>query len=98
LNWSTATELNNKGFEIERSDDNKDFITRGFVEGSGTTTERHEYTFTEEALNGKVYYRLKQIDHDGNYNYSKSIEINSIYVNNFELYQNYPNPFNPTTK
>jgi len=97
LDWSTATELNNRGFEIERSVDDKDFITRGFVEGAGTSTEMHEYSFTEDALNGNIYYRLKQIDYDGNYNYSKSIEIKSVYVSNFELSQNYPNPFNPVT-
>jgi photosystem II stability/assembly factor-like uncharacterized protein len=97
LNWSTATELNNKGFEIERSIDNNDFITRGFVEGFGTSTESHEYSFTEDAVNGKLYYRLKQIDFDGSYSYSKSIEINSVYASSFELSQNYPNPFNPST-
>jgi len=97
LNWSTATELNNHGFEIERSIDNIEFITRGFVKGSGTSSERHEYSFTEDALNGNIHYRLKQIDYDGTYSYSKSIEINSVNANNFQLYQNYPNPFNPTT-
>lgn len=98
LNWSTATELNNNGFEIERSIDNKEFITRGFVKGFGTSTEPHEYAFTEDALNGKLYYRLKQIDYNGDYNYSNVIEINSFYASNFELFQNYPNPFNPITK
>jgi hypothetical protein len=98
LKWTTATELNNNGFEIERSLDNKIFVTRGFVKGAGTSTERHEYSFTEDALNGKIYYRLKQIDYDGNHSYTNSIEINSICASSFELYQNYPNPFNPTTK
>ncbi len=78
LNWSTATETNNYGFEIERSVDGNEFITRGFVKGSGTTTERHNYSFSEDALNGKIYYRLKQIDFDGSYNYSELIEINSL--------------------
>jgi len=98
LNWTTATELNNYGFEIERSLDNKIFDTRGFVEGAGTSTEAHDYSFTDEALNGKVHYRLKQIDFDGKFSYSNTIEINSIIVSDFALYQNYPNPFNPTTK
>jgi photosystem II stability/assembly factor-like uncharacterized protein len=97
LNWATATELNNKGFEIERSIDNKDFVTRGFVNGSGTSTELHEYSFIEDALNEKLFYRLKQLDYNGNYSYSKTIEINSVYASSFELSQNYPNPFNPTT-
>ena len=97
LNWSTATELNNHGFEIERSVDNKEFITRGFVKGSGTSSEKQDYSFTEEALDGKVFYRLKQIDYNGTYSNSKSIEINSVNASNFQLYQNFPNPFNPTT-
>jgi hypothetical protein len=98
LTWSTATETNNHGFEIERSVDGNEFITRGFINGSGTTIERHNYSFSEDALKWKIYYRLKQIDYDGNYSYSELIEINSYYATSFELFQNYPNPFNPTTK
>jgi photosystem II stability/assembly factor-like uncharacterized protein len=117
LNWSTATELNNKGFEVERraslnpsnqslpdraSTEGETFgewETAGFVEGSGTTTEFRHYSFVDENIQPGIYsYRLKQLDFDGNYNYSKSIEVNLIYAGSFVLYQNYPNPFNPSTK
>ncbi len=101
LHWSTATELNNQGFEIQRSNDNKTFNRIGFIEGKGTTTETQEYSFRDNTLTaeGKYFYRLKQIDHDGTYNYSEMIEIDYNYLpTNFSLFQNYPNPFNPSTK
>ncbi len=97
LTWQTSTEKNNHGFEIERSTDKKVFTTRGFVNGNGTTTQPHNYSFTEEGVNGKVYYRLKQFDFNGDYNYSNVIEINSVNSPEYQLAQNYPNPFNPTT-
>jgi len=97
LNWSTATETNSRGFEVERSQDGVNFITRGFVKSQGTTTVPHSYSFTDEASNRKLYYRLKQIDFNGSYHYSNIIEVNGIAVNEFALDQNYPNPFNPTT-
>ncbi|NWF49686.1 MAG: DUF4623 domain-containing protein [Ignavibacteriaceae bacterium] len=99
LNWSTATETNNKGFSIERSSDNKSFKEIGFISGFGTSTELREYSFIDNNLAaGKYYYRLKQIDFDGSYKYSNVVEVNVlINPNAFELSQNYPNPFNPTT-
>jgi hypothetical protein len=101
LNWITNTELNNLGFEIQRSNDNEIFSRIGFLEGTGTTTETQEYSFRDNTLTaeGKYYYRLKQIDHDGTYNYSEVIEIDYNYLpTKFSLAQNYPNPFNPSTK
>jgi hypothetical protein len=98
LNWETATELNNLGFEIERRTDKSEWRTIGFKEGNGTTTENQFYSFIDDNIsNGKYHYRLKQIDYDGTFEYSKSIEIEAQFINSFSLEQNYPNPFNPTT-
>ena len=98
LNWSTATEINNRAFEIERRKENSTFVLIGFVEGNGTTTEKQEYTFVDKNITtGKYYYRLKQIDFDGTFEYSNEIEVDAAPVS-FSLEQNYPNPFNPSTK
>jgi hypothetical protein len=97
LKWQTATELNNLGFEIERSLNQGIWITIGFVEGYGTTTEPQDYSFTDNGIGGTVYYRLKQIDFDGTYEFSFVLEINSAAVTTMYLEQNYPNPFNPNT-
>ncbi len=104
LKWSTATELNNKGFEIEscffsdKSVNKYDWHTIGFVEGKGTTTEPQTYLFEDRITSsGKYYYRLKQIDLDGTFNYSDEIEVEVNLPEEFKLYQNYPNPFNPNT-
>jgi PKD repeat protein len=99
LNWQTATETNNSGFEIERSTDDKTFTKVVFVQGKGTTTEKTSYIYTDDrAPEGILYYRLKQIDFDGTSAYSGSVEINFSAPAEFYLSQNYPNPFNPTTK
>ena len=98
LNWTTATELNNQGFEIDRSSDNETFEKIGFVPGFGTTTESISYTYQiVEFASGIQYYRLKQIDFDGTYEYSEVIEVEGINPGQFTLFQNYPNPFNPFT-
>lgn len=99
LSWSTATETNNKGFEVERKSANTEWAKVGFVNGFGTTTEKKEYTFTDKNLPvGKYSYRLKQVDFDGTFEYSKVVEVEVLAPKVFELAQNYPNPFNPTTK
>jgi hypothetical protein len=102
IEWSTATETNNRGFEIERS-----IVTSSefeiwnkivFVQGSGTTTEANNYSYTDKNLiTGKYQYRLKQIDYDGTFNYSNTVEVDIVIPDEFILYQNYPNPFNPVT-
>ncbi|RPI68541.1 MAG: T9SS C-terminal target domain-containing protein, partial [Ignavibacteriales bacterium] len=98
LNWSTASEINNRIFEIERRKENTDFVMIGFVEGKGTTTEKQDYSFIDRNnISGKYFYRLKQIDFDGTFEYSNEIEVNAAPVS-FSLQQNYPNPFNPSTK
>jgi photosystem II stability/assembly factor-like uncharacterized protein len=98
LNWTTATEINNQGFEIERSEDNISFNNIGFVPGFGTTTEPKSYSYSDQSVNsGTNYYRLKQIDFDGSYEYSDVVEIDYRGFNSYLLEQNYPNPFNPTT-
>ena len=96
LSWITSSEINNKGFEVERKKSEWEKI--GFVQGYGTTTEQKYYSFTDDKLStGVYYYRLKQIDFDGSFSYSNEIELDINVVSEFELEQNYPNPFNPST-
>jgi hypothetical protein len=98
LNWSTATEINNSGFEIQRSRDNSNFSNLSFVDGYGTTSDQRSYSFTDNTVSsGIYYYRLKQIDHNGSFEYSNVIEVQVGAPDNFALEQNYPNPFNPST-
>jgi len=98
LKWSTATETNNAGFSVERSNDNTAFSEIAYVEGNGTTTEIHDYTFIDRNTNpGRYFYRLKQIDFIGTYEYSDEVEVEVTGPLTFGLEQNYPNPFNPST-
>lgn len=98
LNWSTATELNNYGFEIQRKALGGDFGTVAFVKGQGTTAQQNQYSFVDKNLDeGKYFYRLKQMDYGGQFNYSQIVEVDVRMLNKFSLEQNYPNPFNPTT-
>ena len=100
LNWVTATETNNSGFEILRSSQNNNWVKVGYMTGNGTKTTPTSYSFDDRKLNtGKYNYRLKQIDYNGNFEYfnlTGQIEIGV--PNKFDISQNYPNPFNPTTK
>jgi hypothetical protein len=102
LSWTTATELNNQGFEIERKySTDLDWVLIGFEEGKGTTTEAQSYSYLDNVSllkKGAVCYRLKQIDFGGTYAYSDVVEVEiNPSPNQFELMQNYPNPFNPAT-
>lgn len=101
LTWTTATEINNSGFEIQKSTDGSEFVSVGFIKGNGTTTEPKAYSFVDNHLNnvtGKLYYRLKQIDYNGAFNYSEIVEVVIDLPLEYSLNQNYPNPFNPSTK
>lgn len=99
LQWETATETNNKGFEIQRKEIiNENWLNLGFVDGNGTVTKSKSYSFNDENIStGKYLYRLKQVDYDGAFSYSKQIEVDVKMPNRFNLSQNYPNPFNPST-
>ena len=97
LNWSTASETNNQGFDVQRKALNSEFESIGFVGGAGTTTESRNYSFTDEVANGMYSYRLKQIDFDGTFEYSSEIEVDVNIPAVYALEQNYPNPFNPST-
>ena len=98
MNWRTETEVSNYGFEILRSTQNDEWNVLGFVEGHGNSNSPKDYSFVDENTNaGKYSYRLKQIDTDGKFEYSKIIEVDLGSQMNYELSQNYPNPFNPST-
>ncbi|MEJ2105140.1 MAG: T9SS type A sorting domain-containing protein, partial [Ignavibacteriaceae bacterium] len=111
LNWQSSSEMNNRGFEIQRSvrevpsrdiggqgSDVMEWKKIGFVEGYGTTTDPKQYTYTDKDItSGKYHYRLKQTDFNGSFKYSGEVEVEINPPNQFILIQNYPNPFNPTT-
>lgn len=99
LIWKTTSELNNSGFEVERSVDKEDWIKIGFIEGFSTTDQPKEYNFVDdEILFDTYFYRLKQIDYNDEFEYSPIIEIAAEeMIEKIVLEQNYPNPFNPVT-
>jgi len=97
LNWTTSTEKNNIGFEIQRKNKNE-FYTIGFVEGHSTTTEPNNYSFADKNVESGTYtYRLKQVDFDGTSSLSEEVRVAVSTPASFVLNQNYPNPFNPST-
>ena len=98
LNWKTATEKNNKGFAIEKSPNKIKWVEIGFVSGSGTTLSPAEYSYTDKPVfQGNNYYRLRQMENDGSYEYSGVVCISVPFEGGFYLSSNYPNPFNPAT-
>ncbi|MFA6598581.1 MAG: T9SS type A sorting domain-containing protein [Ignavibacteriaceae bacterium] len=104
LNWQTATEVNNYCFEIERmilkqvQNDGQNWEKIGFVEGHGNSNSLKEYSFVDtDKPNRTAKYRLKQIDSDGKFEYSREVEVQIETPTVFALQQNYPNPFNPNT-
>jgi hypothetical protein len=98
LQWSTATEINNSGFEVQRRQ-TADWAKVGFVAGAGTSNAPQNYSYTDNNLPvGGYSYRLKQIDNNGAFTYGSTVEVAiSSAPAAFALSQNYPNPFNPST-
>ena len=98
LNWRTATETNNQGFQVERMTVGGIYENVGYVAGFGTTTEPKAYSFVDSKLeSGNYTYRLKQLDFDGTCTYSEEVNIEVELPLEYSLDQNYPNPFNPST-
>jgi hypothetical protein len=98
LKWTTATETNNQGFELQRQSGSNEFQKVSYVPGYGTTTEAKSYSYVDEKMNsGNYSYRLKQVNYDGSYEYSEVVAVEVTTPIEYALAQNYPNPFNPGT-
>ncbi len=92
LHWATATELNNDHFEVERSTDADGFIKIGTIKGNGTTNETLHYRFTDDTpFSGINYYRLKQVDYDGTFEYSDIVSVESNFTSDY-VFEVIPNP------
>jgi hypothetical protein len=101
LQWTTATEVDNYGFEIERrAMANSTWIMIGFVAGAGSSNIVHNYIYIDNNLLAGTYaYRIKQINNNGVFNYSNSTELSIVSMpKELKLFGSYPNPFNPSTK
>ncbi len=98
LKWNTATEINNYGFDVERSNNLSGWVEVGFVKGNGNSNSPKQYSFVDDNPVGgaDLDYRLKQLDNDGNFQYSGITKV-KLLPKEFSLFQNYPNPFNPST-
>lgn len=94
LDWATANEVNNAGFEIQRSMDGKEFRKIGWLKGQGNTSEQIDYTFVDDNMQSNVqyFYRLKQVDYDGQYDYSRVVTSMHKDIKGFVLQSISPNP------
>ena len=99
LHWNTATEINSNRFDIEREElTGKKWLKIGSVHANFLSNSPRSYSFTDKNLKPGVYlYRLKMIDNDGSFKYSKTTEVKVKLLMGLEISQNYPNPFNPST-
>jgi hypothetical protein len=99
LKWSTSNEINNYGFQVERKSVDQDWRILDFIEGFGNSNSEKLYQFDDNTIPkaGKYFYRLKQIDINGDYTYSEEISVEINLPLEFKLHQNHPNPFNPST-
>ncbi|MBN1559814.1 VCBS repeat-containing protein, partial [candidate division KSB1 bacterium] len=104
LKWTTESERNNYGFEIQRYKESDQSSVNmwekiGYIPGNGTSSKPHNYTFTDDhlATSGIYHYRLKQLDTDGTFKYSQEIKVDCSVPTKYDLSQNYPNPFNSST-
>ncbi len=97
LYWKTEAEINNSGFDLERRSEEGNWLKIAFVTGMGTTGQPSEYHYEDrKVLPGKYFYRLKQIDYNGNYEYfDLALPVIISKPKEFALGQNYPNPSNP---
>lgn len=95
IDWGTATEVNNEGFEVQRSNDGVNFITIGFVNGNGNSSNINNYRYVDYEVQKNIvyYYRLKQIDFDGAYEITDVVSASLKEINNFSVTV-FPNPSN----
>ncbi|MDR3667678.1 MAG: pectinesterase family protein [Ignavibacteriaceae bacterium] len=100
LKWSTSTEKNSSSFEVEKKSASTEIWQKiASVKAADLSNSTKNYSYTDKnAATGKFNYRLKMIDNDGTFKYSKVVEVAVAAPTSFELTQNYPNPFNPSTK
>lgn len=91
LLWETSTEINNEGFDVERSNDGLNWSKIGYVAGNGNSYRSIEYTYSDKSpKKGNNYYRLKQLDYDGNFDYSHVVSLNFNEITSAITF--YPNP------